>query len=73
MPDARGGLADHPFTWQTRRDGSIAIQWRGQAARTVSGFAAAKLQRQLDAGDTAAQQQALAKATGKFKRGNERS
>ena len=73
MPDARGGLDDHPFTWQARRDGSIEIQWRGQAAGTVSGFAAAKLQRHLEVGDAAAQQKALAKATGNFKRGNERS
>jgi len=72
MSESRGGLDDNPFSWQTLRDGSIAIQWRGQAAGTLRGAAAEKLQRQLDRGDANAQQLALAKATGNFKRGNER-
>ena len=72
MSESRGGLDDNPFSWQTLRDGSIAITWRGQSAGTLRGAAAAKLQRQLDRGDANAQQLALAKATGNFKRGNER-
>jgi hypothetical protein len=74
-PDAlrilRVGLIEDPFDWQTTKDGRIRVFRGGRLVTTVAGRQADRLRPQLDAGGDAAQQ-ALARVTGNYKRGNER-
>lgn len=61
-----------PFTYRLVQDGRVLISWRGRLVTTVAGTAADRLRERL-AGATAPDVQLLlAKATGNFKRGNER-
>ncbi len=63
---------DAVFAYRVTRDGRVLISWRGRLVTTVAGAAAARLRVRLaDAGPQDVQL-ALAKATGNFKRGNER-
>ena len=72
-PDARGILLkEQPFTFRQRKDGSVAIFWKRVPATVLTG----KLAQNFLAvsSDCSGQelQLLLAKATGNFKRGNER-
>lgn len=74
MPiDRRGKLADEPFTYRATKDGKVLVSWGGRVVTTVAGAAAARLITQLAGADDAATQLLLAKVTGHFKRGTERS
>ncbi len=70
MSAAADGAA--PFAYRITQDGRVLISWRGRLVTTVAGDAAAKLRARLDGADPRSVQLALAKATGNFKRGNER-
>lgn len=61
-----------PFAYRVTQDGRILISWRGRLVTTVAGAAAAKLRARLAGAGPQDVQLALAKATGNFKRGNER-
>jgi hypothetical protein len=71
--DKRSILADEqPFDYRATKDGRVLITWNGKQVMTLKGDKAAKFLEQIaDADDFAAQLQ-MAKATGNFKRGNER-
>ncbi len=74
MPiDRRGKLALEPFTYRPTKDGKVMVSWGGRVVTTVAGAAAARLIKQLAGADEAMVQLALAKITGHFKRGTERS
>jgi hypothetical protein len=60
------------FTWTRRKNGDVAITHQGRPAGTVRGVAADHLVAALTGADTSAVQHALARATGNYKRGNER-
>ena len=60
------------FTYRTTKDGRVRIAFRGRDVVTVAGSAAQKLSAQLASADAEQTQQLLARATGNFKRGNER-
>jgi hypothetical protein len=60
------------FTWTRRKNGDVVITHQGRPAGTVRGTAAGKLIAALTDADESAQQHALARATGNYKRGNER-
>lgn len=72
------GLADDPFDWSEGTSGEIRILRGGRTVCVVGGGAALRLSGRLagcDRGDTATDrvvQLALAKASGNYKRGNER-
>jgi hypothetical protein len=67
------GLHDEPFGYRVTKDGRVRISWRSRTVTTLAGAAAARLIESLEAAvDAEAQQQLLARATGNFKRGNER-
>ena len=68
-----GGLEAEPFGHAITKDGRIRITWRSKAVVTVSGSQAARLAEALTAADPEQVQHLLARATGNFKRGNERS
>jgi len=66
------GLEDDPFDWRVTKDGQLLVSRGSRVVTTVRGPAAAKLLGKLErAGDDEAQQ-LLARATGNYKRGNER-
>lgn len=60
--------APEGFTYE-RRGGEVAIFHHGRRAASLRGAAAAKFLRKLESGDP---QQLMARATGNYKRGNER-
>ena len=65
-------LKEKPFSYRDRRDGTVAIYWKRQLATTLTGKLAENL---LDAAPESSEdelQLLLARATGNFKRGNER-
>jgi hypothetical protein len=70
--DRRGKLADQPFEVQATRD-KVLVRFRGRLVRTLIGSDADEVRAALDAGDEAAVQLLVARKTGNFKRGNERS
>lgn len=70
-PGDLGGLANNPFDYRITQSGEIHVSRGGRTVTVVRGQAAAKLATQLGQ-DPAADQLLLAKATGNYKRGNER-
>ncbi len=66
------GLEDRPFSYRVTKDRRVLISWGSSALTTVAGSAAARLIAALDGADEERAQQLLARATGNFKRGNER-
>jgi hypothetical protein len=67
------GLDDAPFRFTVTKDGRVRISWGSRVVTTVAGAVATRLIASLDAADDEDQvQQLLARATGNFKRGNER-
>lgn len=69
--DARGKLAEQPFSYRVTRDGKVLVSWGGRVVSTLAGKAGARLAAQLATADEAAVQLLLARATGHFKRGTE--
>ena len=61
------------FSYGTTKSGQVRVAFHGRHVVTVSGSAAERLSAQLDGADPAKVQLLLAKATGNFKRGNERT
>lgn len=70
--DRRARLMEQPFTFQLTADGRVRISWKGRVVTTLAGQPARKLAEEVAHASEAATQLALAKATGNFKRGNER-
>jgi hypothetical protein len=71
--DARGRLSTDPFEMRRTKDGRVFIRRGGRTVTTISGAAAARLLAMVEtADDEAAIQQILARATGNYRRGNER-
>ncbi|HEU4449252.1 MAG TPA: hypothetical protein VFR63_04610 [Gaiellaceae bacterium] len=60
------------FTWSATKDGRVRVGWRGRVVTTLAGEAAARFLRQAEVADEETVQGLLARATGNFKRGNER-
>ena len=72
-PDQRGMLLkERPFSYRHRRDGTVEILWKGRHATTLAGKIAEKFLEVAPSEDEQGQQLLMAKATGNFKRGNER-
>jgi hypothetical protein len=60
------------FGWQATKDGRVRITWGGRVVTTLAGAAAARFMHQVEGADEETVQGLLARATGNFKRGNER-
>ena len=65
------GLREHPFSYRITSAGEVRVVRDGRSIVTVRGAVARKLAAQLGS-DDARDQQLLARATGNYKRGNER-
>jgi hypothetical protein len=66
-------LADHPFSYVARADGTIVIRYHAAPVTLLRGKAADRFTARLATTDAAGAQQLMARATGQFKRGNERA
>ena len=66
-------FADQPFSFHARADGTIVIQYHAAPVTLLRGKAADRFTDRIANADPAAAQQLMARATGQFKRGNERS
>jgi hypothetical protein len=60
------------FAWQATKDGRVRLSWRGRVVTTLTGAPAARFLREIEGADEDAAQLLMARATGNFKRGNER-
>lgn len=60
------------FAWRRSKDGALEVSWQGRPATTLRGPAADRLETKLRGADERGIQMLLARATGNFKRGNER-
>ncbi len=65
-------LASMPFSYATRRDGSILISYHAAPVTILRGRSAERFMTRISGADAAGAQQLMARATGNFKRGNER-
>jgi hypothetical protein len=64
--------ADGPFSYATRADGSIVISYRAAPVTLLRGRSAQRFATRMAGADETGAQQLMARATGNFKRGNER-
>lgn len=68
-------MGNEPFSYRITKDNKILIYWHGANGKreiVLKGAGAEKLIRELPTMNPERQQLALARATGNFKRGNER-
>jgi hypothetical protein len=63
---------DTPFSHATRADGTVVISYHGAPVTILRGKAAATFATRMADADADGAQQLMARATGNFKRGNER-
>ena len=61
------------FTYQESKDGSVHIAFMGRTIKHLGAIEAVKFLNRMDGADPRGQQLIMAKATGHFKHGNERS
>jgi hypothetical protein len=71
MADPAGHLAE--FRFQTSKDGKVFIYWTNRLVTTLSGNQARQFMAKANQADETGIQMLMAKATGNFKRGNERT
>jgi hypothetical protein len=66
-------IADTPFSYRATASGQVHIAYRDRTVTTLSGREADRFLARVDATDGSGAQLLMAKATGNFKRGNERA
>lgn len=71
--DKRNILDDEVFTYRVSNENKVFIYWYGKQVKVLKGTAAQKFIRKIEGLDHKETQLVMAKVTGNFKRGNERS
>lgn len=71
--DQRDILDEEPFDYKELKDNKVQIYWNNKPVMIVKGSAAQKLLMKIEKASGKEIQLALAKITGNFKRGNEKS
>jgi hypothetical protein len=66
-------LGPGEFSWRTTKNRRVRISRGGRVVTTLAGGAAARLIERIEGADHEGAQQLMARATGNYKRGNERS
>lgn len=61
------------FTWRRRKDGTVEIHHKGRLAATLRGTAADDFSHDAPDATTPGAQQLMARLTGNYKHGNERT
>lgn len=64
---------DLGFTYRTQKNGDVQILHRGRRASTLRGSEAADFTAEVQSGNDADAQQLMARFTGNYKHGNERT
>lgn len=70
--DKRGKLLDDVFSYEAHKDGKVFIYWHTRQVTILKGKAAQKFLANIEKLQPHQAQLLMAKATGNFKRGNER-
>ncbi|HUN21692.1 MAG TPA: hypothetical protein PK299_01010 [Anaerolineales bacterium] len=70
--DKRNRLDDDVFTYQVNKENKLFIYWKGKQVKILKGEEARQVLKKIAGLDGKEAQLVLAKATGNFKRGNER-
>lgn len=70
--DRRGILDEEVFSYRVSKDEKVFISWHGKQVTVLSGRKAAEFARAIDGADSKQAQLIMARATGNFKRGNEK-
>ncbi|MBQ4900830.1 hypothetical protein KB559_18490 [Paenibacillus sp. Marseille-P2973] len=71
--DKRNKLEEHPFLYRTAKNGAVFLEYFGKVVKMLKGKEAERFLEKVNAAkDEKELQLLLAKATGNFKRGNER-
>ena len=74
MPeDARGELQDGRFEYRAQKGGRVVLSWYGRAVTTLAGRDAERFLARVAGLDDHEAQLLMARATGNFRRGNERA
>ena len=71
--DDNGDDGDLGFTWQRMKNGDVRVLHHGKLASTLRGRDAEEFLAEADEADDAAMQQSMARLTGNYKHGNERT
>lgn len=71
--DKRNILDEEPFEYRELKDNKVQIYWNNKPVMLIKGADAVKLLNKLKNSEGKQQQLILAKVTGNFKRGNEKS
>ena len=71
--DRREKLQERPFSFRETKDGKDFIAWHGKPVITLQGKAAEKFLAAVSSADADQAQLLMARITGNFKRGNEKS
>jgi len=70
--DEHGALDDEVFSYHISKDGKVFISWHGKPVTTLRGPKAAEFTARIGSAEGKEAQLIMAKATGNFKRGNEK-
>ena len=65
-------MGHEQFDYQTTKEGTVRILWEGRCVMTLGGVRGARLASDLSDADSEQVQYLLQRATGNFRRGNER-
>ena len=71
--EERGRLVADPFDYRVTKQGGVMVSRGGRVVLTVGGSDAARLVLALQRADDSQVQHLLARATGNYRRGNERA
>jgi hypothetical protein len=71
--DKRGKLNEDIFDYRLTKDGRVMLYWQDKHIKTLAGKEAQRFIEKIDGLDDHDAQLLMAKATGNFKRGNERT
>jgi hypothetical protein len=70
--DKRHKLDEAPFAYRVTNDGRVLLYWHAKQVKTLNGGEARKFLTKIEELEGKDAQLVMAKATGNFKRGNER-
>ena len=71
--DARGMLEEAPFAYTETKNGKVFITWQGKQVVTLRGGDSTRFLQRMKGADSRQAQLIMAKCTGNFKRGNEKT
>ncbi|RJX41311.1 hypothetical protein D3P09_04830 [Paenibacillus pinisoli] len=70
--DKRNRLSEEVFTYKVSKDNKVFIYWQGKQVTILSGKASERFLKAIEGKEHKEAQLIMAKATGNFKRGNEK-